>query len=68
MAQAQAEYPEWLGKLLTNPVKGLENFEELFRQLTSDRGAIKVFCEVADPVEQRQPELEAVTAAEVEAY
>jgi threonine dehydrogenase-like Zn-dependent dehydrogenase len=49
MAQAQAEYPGWLDKLLTNPVKGLENFEELFRQLTGDRSAIKVYCEVAEP-------------------
>jgi hypothetical protein len=24
MAQAEAEYPGWLGKLLTDPVKGLE--------------------------------------------
>ena len=32
MAQAEAEYPGWLPKPLTNPVKGLENFAELFRQ------------------------------------
>ena len=44
MAQAQAEYSGWVEKLLTNPVKGLENFAELFRQLTGDRNAIKVFC------------------------
>jgi hypothetical protein len=28
-------------------VKGLENYTELFRKLTSPNGAIKVFCEVA---------------------
>jgi hypothetical protein len=28
----------------TRPVKGLENFAELFRQLTGDRSAIKVYC------------------------
>jgi threonine dehydrogenase-like Zn-dependent dehydrogenase len=50
MAQAQSEYPAWLDKLLTNPVKGLENFEELFRQLTGDRRAIKVYCEVTESV------------------
>ena len=44
-------------------MKGLENFEELFRQLTGDRSAIKVYCEVADPVEQSQTELETVTTA-----
>ena len=47
MAQAEAEYPGWLGKLLTDPVKGLENYSELFQKLTSPNWAIKVFCEVA---------------------
>ncbi len=47
MAQAQAEYPCWLKKLLTHPVKGLENYGELFDKLTNAKGAIKVFCEVA---------------------
>ncbi len=47
MAQAQAEYPCWMKKLLTHPVKGLENYRELFDKLTSAKGAIKVFCEVA---------------------
>src|SRR6058998_537562 len=47
MAQAEAQYPGWLGRLLTHPVKGLENYQELFRQLTMANGAIKVFCEVA---------------------
>lgn len=47
MAQAEAEYPGWLGKLLTDPVRGLENYAELFQKLTSPNGAIKVFCEVA---------------------
>jgi threonine dehydrogenase-like Zn-dependent dehydrogenase len=47
MAQAEAEYPGWLSKLLTHPVKGLENYSELFQKLTSPNGAIKVFCEVA---------------------
>ena len=48
MAQAEAQYPGWLGRLLTHPAKGLENYQELFRQLTTANGAIKVFCEVAD--------------------
>jgi glucose 1-dehydrogenase len=47
MAQAEAEYPGWLGRLLTHPVKGLENYRELFDTLTTAKGAIKVFCEVA---------------------
>src|SRR6476646_8591441 len=37
MAQAEAEYPGWLSKLLTDPVKGLENYTELFKKLTSTK-------------------------------
>jgi len=48
MAQAEAEYPGWLSKLLTDPVKGLDNYTELFKKLTSPHGAIKVFCQVAE--------------------
>jgi threonine dehydrogenase-like Zn-dependent dehydrogenase len=48
MAQAEAEYPGWLERLLTHPVKGLESYQELFEKLTTAKGAIKVFCEVAD--------------------
>jgi threonine dehydrogenase-like Zn-dependent dehydrogenase len=47
MAQAEAAYPGWLKQLLTHPVKGLENSAELFDKLTTAKGAIKVFCEVA---------------------
>jgi len=47
MAQAEAEYPGWLGRLLTHPVSGLENFQDLFEKLASANGAIKVYCEVA---------------------
>jgi threonine dehydrogenase-like Zn-dependent dehydrogenase len=47
MAQAEAEYPGWLQRLLTHPVKGLENYQELFAKLTNGNGAIKVFCEIA---------------------
>jgi hypothetical protein len=47
-AQAEAEYAGWLAKLLTDPVKGLENYTELFKKLTSPNGAIKVFCQVAE--------------------
>jgi len=47
LAQAEAEYPGWLDRLLTHPVRGLENFRELFETLTTAKGTIKVFCEVA---------------------
>ena len=36
----------WLARLLTHPVKGLENYRELLDTLTM-KGPIKVFCEVA---------------------
>jgi hypothetical protein len=48
MAKAEAEYPAWLPRLLTHPVKGLENYEQLFHLLLNGSGAIKVYCEVAD--------------------
>jgi len=48
LSQAELEYPGWLGKLLTDPVPGLENYEQLFQKLTSPNGAIKVYCEVAE--------------------
>ncbi|MBK9316993.1 MAG: glucose 1-dehydrogenase [Acidobacteria bacterium] len=48
MSQAEAEYPGWLGRLLTHPVRGLQNHAELFARLNNPNGAIKVFCEVAE--------------------
>jgi threonine dehydrogenase-like Zn-dependent dehydrogenase len=47
MAQAEAEYPGWLARLLTHPVRGLERYRELFDYLEHPNGAIKIFCEVA---------------------
>jgi len=46
MALAEAQYPGWLERLLTHPVQGLENYEEMIRLLTEEKGAIKVFVEV----------------------
>ena len=48
MAMAEAQYSGWLSRLLTHPVKGLENYEMLFQALLNGNGAIKVYCEVAD--------------------
>ena len=47
LAQAEAEYPGWLARLLTHPVRGLENYRELFDRLQNPNGAIKIYCEVA---------------------
>src|SRR3954465_6552907 len=48
MAHAESQYPGWLEQLLTHPVKGLENWKLLLDTLTTARGAIKVYCEVAE--------------------
>lgn len=48
LSQAELEYPGWLKKLLTHPVKGLKNHEELFENLINGKNVIKVFCEVSD--------------------
>jgi threonine dehydrogenase-like Zn-dependent dehydrogenase len=47
LSQAELSYPGWLGKLLTHPVRGLENFAEMMNLLTTAKGAIKVYVEVA---------------------
>lgn len=46
MAQAEAEYPGWLARLLTHPVRGLDNYRQLFDHLQHPNGAIKIYCEV----------------------
>src|SRR6266542_70845 len=48
LIKAEALYPGWLGRLLTTPIDGLENFDEMIRTLTEDRDAIKVYVEVAE--------------------
>lgn len=48
MAQAELEYNGWLRRLLTHPIKGLENYKELFKTLTTAQNTIKVFCEVSE--------------------
>ncbi len=47
LSTAELQYPGWLKKLLTHPVKGLENYQEIIRLLTDSKGSIKVYCEVA---------------------
>jgi len=48
MAHAEAQYAGWLRRLLTHPVRGLENYQQLLDTLTTAKGAIKVYCEVAE--------------------
>jgi hypothetical protein len=47
MAMAEAQYAGWLSRLLTHPVEGLENYQQLIDLLTTARGAVKVYCNVA---------------------
>jgi threonine dehydrogenase-like Zn-dependent dehydrogenase len=47
MSQAEAEYPGWLRRLLTHPVRGLDRYGELFDRLQNPTGAIKIYCEVS---------------------
>src|ERR1700746_6430 len=47
LATAELQYPGWLKKLLTHPVKGLENYEHIIRLPPESKGSIKVYCEVA---------------------
>src|ERR671937_614658 len=47
LVKAYAFYPGWLEKLLTTPVQGLESYEQMLRELTENKDAIKVFVEVA---------------------
>ena len=38
---------ELLRRLLTDPVRGLDRYKELFERLQNANGAIKIYCEVA---------------------
>jgi glucose 1-dehydrogenase len=49
LVNASSFHPGWLEQLLTTPVAGLENYEQMLRELTENRDAIKVFVEVARP-------------------
>jgi threonine dehydrogenase-like Zn-dependent dehydrogenase len=48
LALAEADYPGWARRLLTHPVRGLENVQQLFETLQTSKNAIKVYCEVSD--------------------
>ncbi len=48
LIKAEAIYPGWLRELLTHPIRGLENYDEMIQTLTESRGAIKVYVEVAE--------------------
>ncbi|HEX4760905.1 MAG TPA: glucose 1-dehydrogenase [Thermoleophilaceae bacterium] len=64
LVKAYAFYPGWLEKLLTTPVHGLESYEQMLRELTENKDAIKVFVQVE---RQRGSVNGAAAAAAVEA-
>jgi threonine dehydrogenase-like Zn-dependent dehydrogenase len=47
LAMADAQYPGWVSQLLTHPVQGLDNYQQLIETLTSGKNVIKAFCEIA---------------------
>ena len=48
LIKAEAIYPGWLQQLLTTPIAGLENFDQMIKELTENRDAIKVYVEVSN--------------------
>jgi glucose 1-dehydrogenase len=67
LSQAELQYPGWLSKLLTHPIKGLENYEQMISTLTNGTGAIKVYVDVAPfpaPTNGKRPTEVPMTASE----
>ena len=48
LALGEVMYPNVLQKILTSPVNGLENYNEMMRLLVEDKNALKVYVDVAD--------------------
>ena len=47
LARAEAEYPGWASRLLTHPVRGLDNYRQLLDTLANGKSVIKAYCEIA---------------------
>ena len=47
-ARAEATWPGWLSKLLTHPIRGLDNYSDLLRALHEAGDAIKVYLFVCE--------------------
>jgi threonine dehydrogenase-like Zn-dependent dehydrogenase len=48
LALGEVTYPGVIERILTNPVRGIENYQEMMRLLVEDKQALKVFVELAD--------------------
>jgi len=48
LALGEVMYPDVIHKVLTTPVDGMDNYQEMMRLLVEDRDALKVYVNVAD--------------------
>ena len=48
MALAESHFPGWMKRLLTHPVKGLQNYQQAFDHLEHAKDAIKVYYEISE--------------------
>lgn len=48
LALGEVTWPGVIQRILTTPVQGLENYQEMMRLLVEDRDALKVYVEVAE--------------------
>ena len=46
LSQSVSQFPGWLNKLLTHPVDGLEEYEEMMRLLTEGEDVIKAYVNI----------------------
>lgn len=49
LSMAVSQFPGWTERLLTHPVEGLENYQQMMSFLTHEKDAIKVYVNVAVP-------------------
>ncbi len=56
LIKSEAVYPGWLGRLLTTPVEGLEDYEQLLEGLSANGDTIKVYVELARSGDAPKPE------------
>ena len=48
LSKTEMEFPGWLAKLLTHPVKGLESYNEITRIWNEEREVIKAYVEIEE--------------------
>lgn len=48
LALCEAMFPDWLDKMLTHPVSGIENFRQMFDNLNGAPKMIKTFCQISE--------------------